>query len=281
MRQTRVVFCTDVHLCHGQWYGRSSEQRMERMVEQLNHFYEENPYEKLVFLGDYSLDHWKWQIKGSWIERGVSETDRFVKDYASRLKAPYYMLPGNHEQYGEELWHRFTGMSRRDCFVVGGYLFICCDNFAGLLDPVEHSDGVYTPTDLDFVRKAMAQHPDLPVILCAHNFDLDEEPEAFYAFLKEETRITMLICGHDHIVESTDLGEKAGHVHLFHGGHFSYVGGKRPIEGTMWGFSEAILTDKGIDIRYIEPENDIEISEGAYHHYYREQCHQFYPRRDL
>lgn len=282
MSQTRVIFCSDVHLCHQQWCGRTSEQRMDRMIGQLNAHYEERPYEKLVFLGDYSLDYWKWDVKGSWLERGVSESQRFARDYASRLKAPYYMLPGNHEQYGEALWQQLVGMPRKDYFVVGGYLIICCDNFAGELDPVEHSDGVYSVTDLDFVRKAMAQHPDLPVILCAHYFDIeDKEPEAFYTFLKEEKRITLLICGHDHIVEITDLGEQAGHVCLYHDGQFSYAGGRQSPVDNMWGFCEAVLTDKGVEMVYIEPENDIKVGGKPYHHDYTEKCRKFFPRRDL
>jgi alpha-beta hydrolase superfamily lysophospholipase len=44
-----------------------------------------------------------------------------------------------------------------------------CDNYAGELDPDYHHDGVYTPTDLSFVRKAMAEYPDLPVILIGHS----------------------------------------------------------------------------------------------------------------
>ena len=281
MKETRVIFCSDVHLCHLKFSAESSEVRMDNMVEKLNARYDERPYEKIVFLGDYSLDHWKWNIKGSWLERGVSETARFVRDYVSRLKAPCYLLPGNHEQYGEEMWKKITGDSRRDYFPVGGYLIVCCDNFAGDLDPDFHSDGTYTATDLDFVKTAMAEYPDLPVILCAHNFDQDKEPETFFAFLKEEKRITLLLCGHDHITEILDMGEKADHVCVCYDGHYSYSGMKRPITQAMWGFCEAVLTEDGIDIRYVEPENDAILGDGTvYHHIYREQNHRFFPRRD-
>ena len=281
MESKRVIFCSDVHLCHFEWYGRTSDARMERMVEQLNAVYDEKPYEKLVFLGDYSLDHWKWNIKGSWLERGVSEASRFAKEYASRLKAPYYMLPGNHEQYGEALWQKLVGMPRKDYFVVGGYLIVCCDNFAGLLDPAEHSDGEYSVTDLNFVRKAMAEHPDLPVILCAHDFDPDVEPEEFYTFLKEETRITVLVAGHVHTCDVVELGERAGNVCLVYDGHYSYVNGKRDPKDIMWGFCEAVLTDKGVDMVYVEPENEIKLKDECHRHPYREQNRRFYPRRDL
>lgn len=281
METTRVIFCSDVHLDHQDYGGIDREDRMAGMVEHLNQLRKERPYEKIVFLGDYSLDHWKWQVKGSWLERGVSETERFVKDYASRLEAPYYMLAGNHEQYGEALWQKFTGCSRQDYFVVGGYLIICCDNFAGDLDPDFHSDGTYTITDLDFVRKAMAEHPNLPVILCAHDFDYDKEPEEFFTFVKEEKRITALLAGHVHLADVHELGERAGNMVIYYDGHYSYAGGKGTLKDTMWGFCDAVLTDEGMDIRYVEPENDVTIDGEPYHHPYTEKNHRFFPRRDL
>lgn len=281
MKNTRILFSSDVHLCHFDWCGRSSEERMDNMIRQMNEYYDEKPYEMVVFLGDYSLDHWKWQIKGSWLEQGINNTERFIREYVSRLKVPSYLMPGNHEQYGDEMWKKMTGGPRQGYFTVGGYLVICCDNYAKELDPDYHHDGVYTVTDLDFVRKVMAQNPQLPVILCGHNFDQDKEPEEFYAFLKEEKRIVLLMCGHDHITEIHDMGEKADHVCVVYDGHYAYPGMKRSVQSTMWGFCDAVLSDEGVDIRYVEPENDIMIDGAPYHHEYREQNHRFFKRRDL
>ena len=47
---TRVLICSDVHLCHFAWHGRSSEDRMDNMIRQMNDYYEEKPYEAVVFL---------------------------------------------------------------------------------------------------------------------------------------------------------------------------------------------------------------------------------------
>lgn len=282
MNKTKVIFCSDVHLCHIDWYGRSSADRMENMVETLNQIYDEEPYEKIVFLGDYSLDHWKWGIGGSFLGQGVCNTDNFIKHYAKRLKADYYMAPGNHEQYGYENWKKITGTDRDDAFVVGGYLIISSDNYSGVLDPDFHSDGVYTPTKLDFIREKMAEYPELPVILCSHFFHKSYEPEAFYEFLKNEKRITLLICGHDHIAGIEDLGEKAGNVCVYHDGHYSY---SEVLQGEVpeykWGFCEAILCEDGIDIAYIEPSNTIIVQDTPMVYAYRERQRRFFKRRDL
>lgn len=281
MNKTRLIFCSDIHLCHKEWYGRSSADRMENLIETLNRFYDEKPYEKIIFLGDYSLDYWAWDIGGSVLRENINNTDNFVKHYANRLKANYYMAPGNHEQYGNENWKKIIGTSRDDAFTVGGYLIISCDNFSGLLDPDFHSDGVYTPTKLEFVMEKMEEHPELPVILCGHYFDVTKEPEEFFDFLKKEKRITLLICGHDHIVKVDNLGKKAGHVCLYHDGHYSYSGGDTTPREFMWGFCETILSDEGIDIRYVEPSNTVIFQNSPLIHVYREQQRKFFRRRDV
>lgn len=251
--EKRVILCSDVHLCHLGWYGVSSEDRLETLVQNLNERYTDTPYERIVFLGDYSLDFWEWEIRGSWLNRGLSNTIWFVEDYASRLRAPYTMIPGNHEQYGPERWRTFTGFEREQCFTAGGYLFITCDNFAGNLDPTTHSDGTYTPTDLSRVERLMKAFPDLPVILCAHFFDREKEPEAFFDFLRREKRITLLCCGHDHVALAEDLGERADHLTLLHDGAYSYTGGGRTPDAQRWGFCELTLREDGVEMRYIEP----------------------------
>ncbi|MBP3332639.1 MAG: metallophosphoesterase [Clostridia bacterium] len=281
MKETRLIFCSDVHLCHVDWYGRTSADRMKNMVENLNKFYDEKPYEKIIFLGDYSLDHWAWNIGGSWLREGVSNTENFIKDFACRLKAPYYMAPGNHEQYGYENWKKITGTPRDDAFTLGGYLIISCDNFSGILDPDFHSDGEYTPTKIDFIEEKLAKYPDMPVILCGHFFDMTKESDEFFELLRTEKRITLLVCGHDHINEITDLGESAGNVILYHDGHYSYAGGNRAPESLMWGFCATLLSDEGTDIKFVEPENTVLLGGKAHEHKYREQNHVFVKRRDI
>lgn len=280
MRDTRIIFCSDVHLCAAECYGRSSDDRMQDMINNLNRFYDEKPYEKVIFLGDYSLDFWRWGCGGSWINEGVNNTDNFIKQYASQLKAPYYMAPGNHEQYGYETWKNITGTSRDDCFVLGGYLCISCDNFAGILDPDFHSDGEYTLTKLSFIKEKMEEYAELPVILCGHFFDPTKESKEFYEFIKKEKRITLLVCGHMHDNAIVDLGEKADNVCIYRTGHYSYCkSGKTPHE-FMWGFCEVLLGEEGVTIRYVEPANTFVFDDQVNHCECREQGHAFFRRRD-
>lgn len=265
MSNTRLIVLSDVHLCHAAWYGEASEQRMERLVRELCGWYRRRPFDKILFLGDYSLDFWKWDIGGSFQKQGVSNTARFLRDYVPKLPAPCYLIPGNHEPYGETAWQAITGTPRQGAFVLGGYLFICCDNFAGELDPTEPSDGQYSETDLAFVKAQMAAYPDLPVLLCAHWFDQTLEPPEFFAFLRQETRIKGLMCGHDHRCFAEDLGEQAGHVTLFHDGSYSYSG--KGLGEMMWGFNELELRPDGVAITHREPPASVLRDNGTPYHF--------------
>ncbi len=280
MKKTRIIFCSDMHLCHKDWYGRSPKERIDNLIQNLNEFYDKNPYEKIIFLGDYSLDHWGTKEGGSWLHEGVSNTANFKRDYASRLKAPYYMCPGNHEQYGYEHWLEIVGTPRDDAFTVGGYLIITCDNYAGILEPTEPSDCLYSVTKIDFIKEKMAEHPCLPVILCGHYFDWNKEPPEFLEFLKNENRITLIVCGHDHRTEITDLGERAGNLCIYHDGHYSFSGDSKTPYDVMWGFTECYLTELGIEMRYIEPENTINYKNTVLEHKFRTQNRAFFRRRD-
>lgn len=276
---TRVIVASDVHLCHVDWYQCPSADRMEYLIEDLKEHHAKRPYEQVLFLGDYSLDFWAWNNGGSFVRDGVSNTRVFVEQYASRLPVPYRMLCGNHEQYGEKAWREITGQGRQFSAVIGGYLFIGCDTFADELDPAYHHDGVYTPVDLDFVRRAMEEYPQLPVILCAHWFDAEKEPPVLDEFLQNEPRITALFCGHDHLNFCETF--RNTNVPLYHDGAYSYIGAGATFETQMWGFCELTLTEEGVETVYISPAHSVITESGErYDHPYTEQHRVFFKRRD-
>ena len=49
-------------------------------------------------------------------------------------------------------------------YVIGDYLFILWDSFGANLNPTEHSDGTYTPPDVDQILQIMSQYPEKKVI---------------------------------------------------------------------------------------------------------------------
>ena len=247
----RILLISDVHNCHKDWYGVTNSERMERFVRHLQEEYDRAPYEMILFLGDYSLDFWEWDELGCYVDHQESRTREFVEAYARRLPAPWYMIAGNHEQYGEEKWREITGCSRQGAVTVGDWLFILLDSFGANLDPDFHSDGTFTPIDVPFIRAQMDKHPDRKVVLCSHHFDPRYETDEGKALI-QDPRIVCLFAGHVHLSRIMDLCGKK----LLWTGNYSYSSEEDPT-GSMWGFREAILSENAIVSRYITPENSI------------------------
>lgn len=272
MKTKRIILSSDIHLCHFDWLGVKAEERLQKFIDDLKFEYEKQPYEALLLLGDYSLDHWKWQIKGSYIEKGISNTKRFVDKYLSQLKElpiEIRMIAGNHEQYGAELYYKLTGYHREDVYVTGEWLFILMDTYKGSLDPVDHHDGVYTGADMEFINKQLNSYPDKKVIICSHYIEPWRDTEEFKALLRDD-RIICLFAGHTHNSEVWHMEEEYGSKKTIFTGQYSELNGKR-LADSMWGFRELILKDDCIESSYITPKNTITLNDEVINHPYGKQ----------
>lgn len=262
---SRIMITSDLHYCEPVWYEVTSEDRMTRLIRDLNAEYEKEPFDMLLMLGDYSLDFWICPPFGSVLNRGISYTEKFMRDVYPHLPpCPKYMIAGNHEQYGHENWKHITGHTRRMTVPYGDYLFIILDNFGGDLDPTENSDGTYTPSDISYIREQMAAYPGTKVFLCAHEFNMEKEPPEFCELLKSEDRIICLFAGHTHRSDITDLGDACGHKCLIRDGQFSY---SRDIENSRWGWRELRFCDDGsVTTAYVTPDSDMVLGGEMCHH---------------
>lgn len=225
--KTKIILASDIHYDCGNYYGIEPDEIMERLCADLAAEYEKQPYTALLLLGDYSLDHWAWQTKGTYLTKGLSNAKLFAEKYLDRI-APdgvaLRMIAGNHEQYGDALWNELTGFNRRDHIVIGDILFILTDTFGGDLDPTEHSDGTYIGANVEDIKSLMAAYPDKKVIICSHWFDITKEGEEFRQLLRDEKRILCLFCGHNHRSQIANTGEENGSKPILYTGNYSYSG---------------------------------------------------------
>ena len=180
-------------------------------------------------LGDVSLDFWAWNEGGSYLwDPPVSRTAEFMEKIAPRFPGPFYITPGNHEQYAPGDWERITGQPREQIVARPEAVFVLLDSFSGNLGPTENSDGTYRPVNRALIREALDAAGKRPVFLCSHWFDKDMDTDGFKALLREEPGIRALFCGHDHFSYIPITEEAAGKKPILHTGHFSYSGEKDP-----------------------------------------------------
>lgn len=266
MKSIRVILASDIHYCEIPWFGMTRDEKAERFCSAIKSEWEKSQLDALLLLGDYSLDHWVWDTKGTYLTEGISNTKLFKDRYLNGLLprgVEMRMIAGNHEQYGEELYTELTGYKRRDHIVLGDTLFILTDTFGGDLDPTEHSDGTYIGANVEDITALLAAYPDKNVIICAHWFDMNKESEAFKELLRRETRIKCLVCGHNHRSAILNTGEENGNLPILGTGHFSYSGEGDP-KKCLCGYREITVSDNMITSKYISPAGSYTIDGDLY-----------------
>ena len=220
----RILFITDIHYCHINWYNTDNLDRLNSMTDKLNEYYKNTPFDAMLCLGDYSLDFWEHDIKGSYLKTpSVSNTANFMKEIYPKFPVKAYMIAGNHEQYGCEKWKEITGFERQYAVVYGEYVFAMCDTFAGALDPTEHSDGKYSGLDVDFLKEVIKNHPDKKIFICAHDIISANESEEAKKLICENKKIIGAFAGHIHDQCIKMLGDDMRNLPVIYCGNYSYA----------------------------------------------------------
>lgn len=249
----RIFLMSDIHLCHIGWYGIDPLERMKKLVEDVKNENKIFPIDAIFILGDMSLDYWECPPYGSYSVDGISNTARFLKEFASDFPCKYYFIPGNHEQYTHDDWKLITGAERQFYVLWDDIIIFMLDNFGDNLNASEHNHGTYSYTNVQYVRSVMSKYSDKRAILCAHDFDIKAEPDEFAELVRDE-RIIALFAGHNHRSDVNELEEKFENKKLIRTGQYSYTGA-HPIESSMWGFRELVYENGRISTAYITPEN--------------------------
>ena len=124
----RVLFSSDIHCTHlAHWYGVDNDTRMQLWLDSVLAEHARQPIDLLLFLGDYSLDFWECCTCGSWINEGVSTTERFFKEYP--VGGMYYGEESIlRDENGTEIGTQFSFETLNECKKHSPKkLFICAD----------------------------------------------------------------------------------------------------------------------------------------------------------
>lgn len=272
----RVIITSDMHYSmlqqYNTYYGVARGPRMQHWVDSIQAEHEESPIDLIIINGDVSFDH--IYDYGSYTKYNVKDTQSFVNDYVSQLRAlgiPVYVMAGNHEQFNKEQWKEMTGNDRQCSVTLGDNLFILLDTYATDLEPHYVDKASYTPVDVNFIQKEMEKYPDYKVWLIAHYFDMNAESDAFRTLIKTEGRIKGLFAGHTHQNSVIRLGSELGGKVIAQTGNFSYTYytavpseiNMADVKNSFWGFRDLVITPEAAISNYIIVETENATVNGA------------------
>lgn len=231
----KLVLVTDIHNSHEVYHNATSQERLELLCEALNREYAFGEFDAILALGDYSLDFWVFGVGGSYLwNPPISRTKQFVENYVPKMPTDFYMIPGNHEQYGHDAWQKICGRPREYVLLYGEYVIAMLDTFGGELDPTEHSDGCYTGINAQLLSQVLEDYPDRKIILCAHDILIGKESEEARQLICKEKRILCAFAGHTHRENVRLLPDQWRNLPVFYCGNFSDCGG--PQKKKNWGY---------------------------------------------
>ena len=244
----RILMSSDVHYGHV-YYGMDPDERMKEYVAFINAEHEKQPFDLMIFMGDYSLDH--WINGGTLINQGKSDTTTFINKWVSQLPdVPKFFLAGNHEQYGNEEWKAITGNDRSGTITLGNNTFVLLDAFAGDLNPTTHADGTYVKLDYAAVQAAVDANPGGNVWVMAHFIDHGAESGQFKLAISQNDEVRGMFMGHRHRRDIVYAGANYANKVIAQVGSFADTRDEEKI----WGIRDLIITGKTAVSRHITAE---------------------------
>jgi UDP-2,3-diacylglucosamine pyrophosphatase LpxH len=241
----RILMSSDVHYGHV-YYGLTPDQRMEEYVAFINEEHQKQPFDLMIFMGDYSLDY--WINGGTMLNQNISDATTFVQKWAAQLPdVPKFFLAGNHEQYGNEEWKAITGNDRSGTITLGNNTFVLLDAFAGDLNPQKDADGTYVKLDYAAVQAAVDANPGGNVWIMSHFIDYAGESAQFKTVVSQNDEVRGMFMGHRHKRDIIYAGSSYANKVIAQVGNFA----DSRDDGCIWGIRDLVITGKSAVSRYI------------------------------
>lgn len=142
----RFAIVTDIHIENNNdadiTYG-NADIRTQALIDSVNAEHDEKGLDFLLITGDIAVGVPTEPLK------------KFFNTFATQLKMPYVVIPGNHDNVGNDVWKEITGFNRQFSFETESIYFICMDTFPNNLmkTSISHWSAVYSnPADKVYIR---------------------------------------------------------------------------------------------------------------------------------
>ena len=208
----------------GHAFGKTQREKIEKVFEDIIRENERSPLDAVFVLGDLSIDDYDFR------NLPINYCEQFKKDCLDRLPCQYYVLPGNHDSYPNEIWREIFGTDREFVCEVGDCAFIMADTFNSI--PATGASGAQITTlNEDFIRNALSKNSGKKIFICAHYFEGKAENDrtmtaSVQSVIKNNKDVVCLFRGHTHVNNVIDLGEALSGKKIIDIGGYGYCGMK-------------------------------------------------------
>lgn len=251
----------------GSAFGKSQREKIEKVYTDIIRENERSALDAVLVLGDLSIDDYDFR------NLPINYCEQFKSDCLDRLPCKYYVLPGNHDSYPNDIWNKIFGTDREFVTSVGDSVFIMLDTFNSI--PAKAASGSdVTVINESFLRDCLDSNSGKSIFICAHYIETQKTitPE-IRDIIKNNDDIVFLFRGHTHRGAIIDLGDDFGGKKLIDIGGYGYCGMKidNRYEFNIfdrewaWGYQILEIYDDKIITYHVTTDNDYYAVNGEFH----------------
>ena len=206
----------------GRTFGMTQREKVEKIYEDIIRENERKQLDAVLVLGDLSIDDYDFR------NLPINYCMQFRKECLDRLPCNYYVLPGNHDSYPNDDWHRIFGTDREFVCEIGDSVFIMADTFGDC--PAKSASGAnLTMMNKNFIATCLEKYRGRKIFICAHHIDTHTVGNPTIStdirdIIKANENIVFLFRGHTHHSEVINLGKAFGDKRLIDIGGYGYSG---------------------------------------------------------
>jgi len=199
----RALIMSDIHYDSTNYFNMTKEDRANYIINCINSENAERPLDMVIIDGDCS------STNTTNLSSSLTWYTDFVKNYLSRLKVPYYVLHGNHDEVTDKQWPTFFKTQKNFTIVDGQYAFICVDNFNGGFSANRGSGYAQSPVDMTWFNQQAENLKDKKVIVVGHYMANSFDTKLIDA-INNTSNIICAFDAHEHNLTETvlDSGKK-------------------------------------------------------------------------
>ena len=245
----------------GTAFGLTQRQKIDKMLADILREHENNPLDAILFLGDMSIDDADFRRLPD------NYCLKFRDECMAHFPCPAYVIPGNHDSHGNDVWKSIFGTDRQHTVKLDGLTVIMLDTFNHL--PATAACGsTYSGIDVEWLKAELERADDQPIILCAHHFNESADGPAM-AELVQDKRVICLFRGHTHHHEVLSYFGKP----LVDIGGYAYEGmkgadGKYTFQvfdpKWAWGYEMLELDENGFTVRHEQTDMHYDAANGVF-----------------